>query len=67
MHFYNRFADRQQPQSLTLRPNLLKGVEDFLEVFRCDPDAGVADLDLQGPRFGVECSDRNCTPFGRKL
>jgi hypothetical protein len=55
MHFHNRLADRQpQSQSFTSRPNLHKGVKNFLELFWFDSNARVADLDFQRLGFGVE-------------
>ena len=42
MRFHDRLADREpKAEAFTPRFNLLERVEDFLEVFRLDADAGV--------------------------
>ena len=54
VHFYDCPADRQpQPQTFPARPDLLERVKNFVEMFRFDADAGIADLDLQRGGFRI--------------
>src|SRR5205807_10232154 len=64
VQFHDRLADRQtEAEPLATSAGLCEGVEDFFEIFRFNPNAGVADLDLQSLRLRVEGPHRDGAAF----
>ena len=68
MQFHDRLADRQtEAEPLATSAGLCEGVEDFFEIFRFNPNAGVADLDLQSLRLRVKGPHRDGAAFGSEF